>query len=137
MGITVGGASKLLAIVLLVLGGAAGSAQSHAQTDPLGDRPALDPDHLIFHEPMEDGIFSDNWYAYQLEEEDGPVAGLYVVVRDGKSGDFSASLSLDCANRSSTWEWGVLYGSELVGQDYFEQQVPPQVAQNALARYCP
>ncbi len=113
-----------------------GLALAQDADDPLGERRALDPEAIVHVQPMNDGPFFDRWYAWPLVEFDEPVPGLFNVLRDGKSGELSATLAVDCEARTSKWEGGVVYGSELVGEDYFATQVPPEVAHTIIERHC-
>lgn len=121
---------------LSVLSAVGGMALAQDADDPLGERRALEPAALVHIQWMEDGPFVDRWYAWPLVEFDEPVPGLFNVLRDGKSGELSATLAVDCEARTSKWEGGVLYGSEMVGEDYFATRVPPEVARKIIERHC-
>ena len=83
---------------------------------------------------MEDGVYSDNWYAYPLD--DNGLGRSFFVTRDGKSGDFAAMLTLDCTNKTSDWQWGIQYGSSVVEEPYFQEEVPQVLVQSILKKYC-
>lgn len=125
--------STLMAIVLVAT---AALARAQGTDDPPAARPELDPAHLVYTQPLGDGLYFDQWYAYPLTEFDEPMPSLYTVIRDGKSGDFAGTLSLDCAARSARWQGGVLHGTQLVDEAYFATRMPPQVVDKVVARYC-
>lgn len=121
---------------MLAIAAACGLALAQNGDDPLGERRALDDGAIVHTERMEDGLYFDRWYVWPLVEFDEPVPGLYNVLRDGKSGELSATLAVDCEARTAKWEGGVLYGSEMVGQDDLDRIAPPEVARNVIERYC-
>lgn len=121
---------------MLAVAAACGVALAQDEGDPLGERRALDDEAIVHTEYLEGGPYFDRWYAWPLVEFDEPVPGLYNVLRDGKSGELSATLAVDCEAGAAKWEGGVLDGSRMVGQDYFDRNVPSEVARNVIERYC-
>lgn len=111
-------------------------AQGQDRDGAAGGRPELDPAYLVYTQPLGDGLFFDQWYAYPLAGLDEPAPGLYTVIRDGKSGDFAGTLALDCVSRSARWQGGVLHGTQLVDEEFFATRMPAQVAGSVVARYC-
>lgn len=121
---------------MLAVAAACGVALAQDAGDPLGERRALDDEAIVHTEYLEGGPYFDRWYAWPLVEFDEPVPGLYNVLRDGKSGELSATLAVDCEAGAAKWEGGVLDGSRMVGQGYFDRNVPSEVARNVIERYC-
>ena len=132
----------LIAMTLLCGACSAQTSSQEQQTRP--PAAASNPDShevyiqaLPWYDPPD--TYSNSWHAYPLDLEEGSDSRSFMVVRDGKDANLTAKLTLDCTTKTSNWDWGLKYESEVVDEAFFsdsEQGPPKEVVANIINRYC-
>ncbi len=87
----------------------------------------------VYDEPLEMPPYSDQWFI------DGDLTDLKNVhiKRDGKSGDLSAPVSIDCKTRKFTVTGnGLLYTSDPISSSEVGQQISENVIEAVLQKIC-
>lgn len=93
--------------------------------------------HLVLEYQIENGLYFDLWRAYPIDKDYSDDYYDFLVTREGKSGDFTGELSLNCKDKSEYWHWGVQYWSEIVKESFFRDEIPQDVVRNIIKKYCP
>lgn len=94
------------------------------------------PSYMVFHDQIEGTVYSDSWYAYLIDHSRFLDRHMLFVMRDGKSGDFSALLSLSCKDKTVRWQWGIRYGSQVVEDSFFKNDIVQEVVKGIIKKYC-
>lgn len=89
--------------------------------------------HFIYSEPLELAPYTDGWFI------NGDLKNLnhLKIRRDGKSGDLSAPVSIDCKSKKLIVTGnGLLYTSEPISSSEVSQQISKDVIEAVLQKVC-